>query len=300
MNEEMISFVEHASLESALNRLPEQFGGGRIFNRPIVGVAAGGDPIFSRYKKVVSPEHRSPPEIWLDSGLSLEDDETQVLSVLSIAFPYVRRIRDEGAKAVTMPPDIYSLGRNYANDFISDIQNRTVAFLKDRGYRAMAPSMSESFRILSQKEAPQFYSTWSERHIAFACGLGTFSLHEGLITEVGCNVRFGSIITDAPLEATPRKSDEPYANCLHYTSGECRKCAERCPGDAIDENGHDKVKCYAYGQIVAKEMSARLAPTLRPREQKTAEGTRVSYAVGCAFCQFGVPCTGRNPTGPNR
>jgi hypothetical protein len=32
------------------------------------------------------------------------------------------------------------------------------------------------------------------------------------------------------------------------------KASARCPGDAITEEGHDKLKCYLYGQVVAKEM----------------------------------------------
>ena len=132
--------------------------------------------------------------------------------------------------------------------------------------------------------------------MAFAAGLGTFSLHEGLITEAGCNVRFGSVITDAPLDVTPRKSDEPYANCLYYTKGECRECEKRCPADAIDEAGHDKIKCRGYVRIVAKEMFEKLGPLLKPRKH----GERVSYAAGCAFCQFAIPCMHRNPMAENK
>jgi len=57
-------------------------------------------------------------------------------------------------------------------------------------------------------------STWSERHIAFAAGLGTFSLTRAVITSKGCNVRFASLVTNAPLEVTPRKNNDPTANCL--------------------------------------------------------------------------------------
>ena len=69
----------------------------------------------------------------------------------------------------------------------------------------------------------------------------------------------------------------------------------RCPGDAINEEGHDKIKCREYGRIVAKEMTERLGSLLKPRKQSVADGEYVSYAVGCAFCQFDVPCTDKNP-----
>lgn len=245
----------------------------------------------------MAPEHLTPFEMWTENGLARDDDADRELRIVSIAFPYVKQIRDESAKAVTMPADIYSLGRNYANGFINDVQMRVIDFLQEQGYRALAPSMSPVFRIIRQEQPPEFYSVWSERHMAFAGGLGTFSLHEGLITEAGCNVRFGSVVTDAPMDAARRESDEPYANCLYYATGECRDCAKRCPGDAIDEKGHDKTKCREYGRIVAKEMTDRLRPLLKPREQRPGGSKSVSYAVGCAFCQFDVPCMDKNPMG---
>ena len=195
-----------------------------------------------------------------------------------------------------MPAEIYCVGRNYANAFIRDVQLKTVRYFESQGYRALAASLSPPFQILTQSKPPQFYSTWSERHMAFAAGLGSFSLHEGFITEAGCNVRFGSVITDAPLTVTPRKSDEPYANCLFYAKGTCRECEKRCPGNAITESGHDKLECRKYGVIVSKEMNERLGSLLNPHKRNVA-GVRIttSYPVGCAFCQFDVPCMDRNP-----
>ncbi len=133
--------------------------------------------------------------------------------------------------------------------------------------------------------------------MAFAAGLGTFSLHEGFISEVGTNIRIASVTTDAPLEVTPRLSDEPYANCLHYSKDTCRKCVERCPADAITtEEGHDKLKCWTYGRLVEKEMTERIGEALLKRHYRNVNDTDTySYPVGCAFCQFGVPCTARNP-----
>jgi len=57
---------------------------------------------------------------------------------------------------------------------------------------------------------------------AFAAGLGTFSLHEAFISEAGCNIRLASVITDAPLEITPRKGDEPFSSPSRSLSGPLR------------------------------------------------------------------------------
>ena len=295
MNKKAHQFFIDLFLTNELNRLPEQFGADRIFDPPLIGVSRGDDPIFNKFKEVVAPEHLTPLEMWTAGGLKSQEDTADRLRILSIIFPYVKKIRDESKKATTMPADIYCLGRNYANEFMKDVLRRTMAFFQDQGFRAAAGMLSPAFRLRLQEKPPQFYSLWSERHMAFAAGLGTFSLHEGLITEAGCNVRITSVITDAPLNVTPRRSDDPYANCLYYAKGECRKCEERCPGGAINAGGHDKVKCREYGVIVSKEMNKRFRPLLKPHERNVEGTIMVSYPVGCAFCQFKVPCMDRNP-----
>jgi epoxyqueuosine reductase QueG len=187
------------------------------------------------------------------------------------------------------------VGRNFANAFMDDVLDKTVAFFQDQGFQATSGMRSPAFQIIFNNNPMGIYSVWSERHMAFAAGLGTFSLHEGFISEIGCNIRIASVITDAPLDITPRNNDDPYANCLFYAKGKCKKCAERCPGDAITDAGHDKWKCYLYGQVVAQEMKNRLNDLLKPHLRNINGEKKWSYPVGCGFCQFDVPCMNKNP-----
>ena len=76
-----------------------------------------------------------------------------------------------------------------------------------------------------------YASNWSERHVAYVCGLGTFGLSKGLITERGMAGRFGSIVTDAELAPTPRKYSDPFEYCT-----KCGACQFRCPAKAIDKS----------------------------------------------------------------
>ena len=296
MNREILQFLEHHFAENKLNRLPEEYGGGRIFSTPLIGVSKGNDPIFKKFKEVVGPKHLTPFEMWVsDNNKDLIDSE---LRIISIIFPFVEKIRKQAQKPIKisnflLPAEIYSVGRNYANAFKEKICKETMKFLEEKGYSALAPMLSNKSTIVVNEK---LYSTWSERHIAFAAGLGTFSLHEGLITEVGCNIRLASVITNAPLEITIRKSDDPYANCLYYTEGNCRECIEKCPANAITENGHDKIKCYYYGEKIGRRMILRIGPILKPHVRRINGKLRApSFPVGCAFCQFGVPCMDKNP-----
>ena len=295
MNRDVENFLEDLFAANELNRLPDRFGGGRIFDRPLIGVSGGDDPIFLKFKDVVGPKHLTPAEMWEQSGLPVEENLAARLRIVSIIFPYVELIRRESKSTVEMPAEIYSVGRNFANAFMDDVLEKTVAFFQGKGYRAASGMRSPAFQIIVNENPVSVYSVWSERHMAFAAGLGTFSLHEGFISKVGCNIRITSVITDAPFEATPRKSDDPYANCLFYAKGKCRRCAERCPGNAISEQGHDKLKCYLYGQVVQKEMTQRLKDLLKPHLRYINGKEEWSYPVGCAFCQFDVPCMDRNP-----
>ena len=296
MNKRVQQFLKKEFFTSKLNLLHENYGGGRIFSKPLIGVSRGDDPIFQKFKEVVAPEHLTPLELWLAEGQ--EKIPPSNLRVVSIVFPFVDKIRKESKNAiklprVILPAEIYSLGRNYANTFKKEICSKTIEFFKKQGFNAVAGMTSDAFTIITKG---RFYSNWSERHIAFASGLGTFSLHEGLITEVGCNIRLASVITDAPLEVTIRKNNDPYGNCLYYSKGTCRKCEERCPGKAITEKGHDKKICWAYGQKVARKMIIRLKPILKPHNRRiNGVWQKQKPPVGCAFCQFDVPCMDKNP-----
>ncbi|MFX0029881.1 MAG: hypothetical protein ACFE8B_11765 [Candidatus Hermodarchaeota archaeon] len=288
MNKLILAFLVDLFSKSKLNRLPKSYGGGRIFVDPLIGVAQGDDPLFNKYKELISHKHLTPEEVWKSSNL-LEEEKSK-LRILSIVCPFTNQIRSESMRAKLMPAEIYSVGRNYANEFKIDVMKQTIEFFKREGFQATAGMLCNSFDIY-----PGFFSSWSERHIAFAAGLGTFSLHEGLISEVGCNIRLCSVITNAPLEITPRKSDELYANCLYYTDGTCRECEKKCPADAINEKGHDKKKCRYYGRIIEAEMTKRLGAILKPHWRRIDGKMVQSFPVGCAFCQFGVPCMDKNP-----
>lgn len=299
MNLQIQKFLEEQFIANGLNRLPEDYGGGPIFDLPLTGVSRGDDPIFNKFKEVVAPEHLTPAEMWLQSGFYNEDKIDAKLRILSVIFPFAKKVREESKTAQKMPADIYAVARNHAGPFMNDVMQEAARFFQDRGYRAVVATQSKAFRTIEKPNPFRRYAVWSERHIAFAAGLGTFSLHEGLITDVGCNIRISSLITDAPLRLTPRKSDEPYGNCLYYAQGTCKECIDQCPADAITEEGHDKIKCSAYLKTIQKVKIKSLGPILIPIVRQHLDGEKKTYPMGCAFCQFDVPCMDKNPVAEN-
>ena len=292
MNNEVHRFVEESLASSPLNRLPAPYGGGPIYGCPLTGVSAGDDPLFQRLKDVASPAHLTPAELWVGHGLPTADQ----LRILSVVFPFAGHIREAGVRNdADMPPEIYCIARNLANPLIESIMEAVTCHIEAKGFLAVAGGRSRLFEIFKEDEPFRIHSSWSERHVAFVAGLGTFGLHRGLITEAGCNVRLSSVITNAPLTVTARTSDEPHRDCLHFTKGSCGKCMAKCPIGAITQEGHDKHKCFRHGRKVSQVMQGRPLAALLKAHHRRINGTdRVSYPVGCALCQFGVPCMERS------
>jgi len=119
-----------------------------------------------------------------------------------------------------------------------------------------------------------YASTWSERHAAYADGLGTFGLSDGLITPRGKAMGAGSIVANIVIEPTPRLYTDHHAYCLFYSGDGCRGCIDRCPIGAIAEEGHDKRACRLYVNMTREYVSRHYG----------FEG------YGCGFCQTDVPC----------
>jgi epoxyqueuosine reductase QueG len=63
-----------------------------------------------------------------------------------------------------------------------------------------------------------------------------------LITPSGVCGRFGSLVTEADLGDNPLM-DSAEA-CLLKAGKKCGKCIERCPVNALTENGFDRRKCW--------------------------------------------------------
>jgi epoxyqueuosine reductase QueG len=152
--------------------------------------------------------------------------------------------------------------------------------LEEMGYSAVAPRYCDGYKVYPSGGG--FLSSWSERHIAYAAGLGTFSLNDAMITEKGIAVKFVSIVTDMKLQPDVRTAKSHTENCLYLSNGTCGACIKRCPVGAISKEGHDQMKCYAYVYGEASKQRAIAAGA-------SAQGS------GCGLCQSGVPCEYKNP-----
>ena len=73
-------------------------------------------------------------------------------------------------------------------------------------------------------------------------GIGSFGLHQLVITDSGCAGRFGSLVIDAKL---PAATPVPKERCEYYEFGTCIACLEACPMDAISKDQPlDRRSCW--------------------------------------------------------
>lgn len=233
-----------------------------FFDAPLMACAAAEDPLFLQYKNdpTIYGTALRLPEDWLPGAQS----------ILSFFMPYTAAIRSSNVPTCTEPSDAWLHARIEGQNFILKVSHMLAGWLCEAGYEAIVPADHPDYRVERHPERaalgePPYVSNWSERHAAYAAGLGTFSLSKNLITEKGVCGRFGSVITNAPITATARAYTDPYEYCTF-----CGLCGRYCPGEAISVGkGKNLIACQDF-----------------------LNTTKVKYAprYGCGKCQMNVPC----------
>jgi len=269
--------IRRYAAENPANRFPGSSD--RYFDEPLVGFAAADDPLFTGYKRIIGDFHLTPHEL---VAAAPEGEPWNPATIICWVLPVTRKTRESNRKESRHPSPEWSRTRSYGEQFNGALRKHVVAWLTGLGHRAVAPQFSPAWREFADTPVG-IASTWSERHAAYAAGLGTFSLNDALITPQGIAHRLGSVITDLSLTPGKRPWPDHRHNCLWYREGSCGACVGRCPVGAITrEGGHDKKRCRTY---VYEELPLMVGEL---------------YGVpqtGCGLCQTKVPCEGLVPPG---
>jgi len=209
-------------------------------------------------------------------------DSYQGGTVISVVLPINKKIRESNAVQKDFASKEWALLKAYGDGrFRKQLDRHIENFLNRMGYRTVAPSGAEWFKMYAT--ATGVISSWSERHIAYAAGLGTFSINDGFITEKGIAIRLSSFVTELKLTPDIRGAKSHTEKCLLCNKGICGACIKRCPVGAISKEGHDKLKCYKF--VYGEESSKRAV----------SYGGISETGSGCGLCQTNVPCECKNP-----
>ena len=248
---------------AASEALRPELAGLKLFDTPIFGYADARDPLFAGLKQ---PEAVGPqfllPEQWLEGAKS----------VLSFFLPFTDEVKHSNIGGDRPSPQ-WMHGRIEGQRMVIKLEEFVCGLLEKEGVRCVIPTADQRFRSVygpdpsleGEWQNASFTSNWSERHVAYIAGLGTFSLSKGLITPKGVAGRFGSLVVDRYFEPRPREYTGLYDYCIR-----CGACVKRCPAGAITlEQGKDHLKCA----MLVSQTHLPNAPY-----------------YGCGKCQTGVPC----------
>ncbi|MCL2852104.1 MAG: hypothetical protein FWE20_03585 [Defluviitaleaceae bacterium] len=246
----------------------------RYFDVPVIGYADGDDPIFESYKNVVCKNHLTPREAY---SKIRPDENPKKLTVISILLPQTKEVRDSNRRHRQDSPipsydwvDVKVRGR----EMQAKLNNAIVGILASNGINSFATDSTELIHAKFKTDPLSVDIQWSERHIAYAAGLGTFGLCGNIITEKGKAMRCASLIAAVEFPVTPRPYQHYREYCLFYPNGECKACIGRCPVSAISESGKNielcKERIWAGKPIVTEKYDL--------------------MEHGCGLCQLSVPC----------
>jgi hypothetical protein len=280
----------------------------------LLGFATGDDPLWQQLKTAVGPEHwtpveafaagqdpgaepagvpnpKQPPTPWAaqpapgpaarpGAGTATAAASAAELTVVSWALTQTEATKAANRREDRLPSEAWARARVFGQEANRELHRALLEALRAAGYEAVAPAQLPAWGELAPG-TNTWRSTWSERHVAYVSGLGTFGLSGGLITAKGKAVRFGSLVVKAVVPATPRPYTSPFAYCLHFSGDGCAECAARCPAGSVDVRGRDKEACMRH---------------LGRAEQHI--GRHYGFAgYGCGLCQTGVPCESGIPEG---
>lgn len=232
--------------------------GMKIFDPPIFAFASAEDEYFDLLKEEsVVGGHFILPKDWLAQGTT----------VVSYFLPYSRRVREGNKENMKEPSREWLHGRIEGQGLINKLSAYLEEQLVGAGYDTIVPSLDKRFYFNTSSEPREraFTSNWSERHVAFIAGHGSFGLSKGLITKRGVAGRFGSLITQLYIDPNKR----PYKKIEEYCS-RCGDCIDNCPVRAISlDRGKDHFICSKFLDMTKEKYKPR---------------------YGCGKCQVNVAC----------
>ena len=250
----------------------------------LLGVASGADPIWDYFKTdAVGDFHWTPREAFLRAFPRETSVRPEDLSVVSWILPFTEAATEPNRRQTFHPSYRWARFEGARCSYsIIPIQKLIENELTFRGIQAAAPyRLPESTTVRSERWG--LASPWSERHAAYAAGLGTFGLSDGLITPIGKNQITSAVVFRHKMQATPRPYSSHREYCLFFKDGSCGECIKRCPAGSVLAEGRNKMACWNHNFVTIRAW------------MKETWGRVDGY--GCGMCMTGVPCESRIPPG---
>jgi len=185
------------------------------YRDPIIGFVSADDPGFSNLPILTGFSHLLPGDLLPGAR-----------SIVSFFLPFAPGIVYANQAHKDLVAREWALAYQETNALIGLITSRLIEKLSHYGIKAAAEPATGNF------DQSVLKSHWSHKSIAVMSGIGSFGLHQMVITDAGCAGRFGSFVLDVelPIASPPKKE-----RCEYFETGACLDCVLACPVIALDE-----------------------------------------------------------------
>lgn len=272
-------------IEGTVRAMAAGHAGVTRYREPVFGYAGANDPAWRELRDRHVPGHLLPSDVLPGAQ-----------SVACFFLPFSREIVLANARA-RVCADEWALAYLETNALLAGICRELQSRLEKAGVRSAWQRPTHNY------DPALLRSTWSHKSAAVIAGMGTFGLHQMLITERGCAGRVSSIVVDVNLAgsagpalsrqtgdgrpaAGSRAWDRP-PSCGFLAGKICNACMKRCPVSAITEHGVDKQACQHRLNEVAAYFAKRTSIPGQPVPGKVD---------ACGKCATGpcalAPCPG--------
>ena len=236
------------------------------YGQPLVGFADAFHPYIQNLPHLISPTHELPQNILPDARI-----------IIAYFVPFTKELAKANRMDTLLASPEWARAYEETNALFAELNSKLITFIQENAGLAGITPKAATF------DQKLLISDWSQRHIAYAAGLGTFGINNMLLTRHGCCGRFSTVVTNLNLAPdAPIESDF----CLYKKNGTCGACVKHCPTGALTTDGYDRFKCYALCQENAKIYN------MFGSSYTTEDGTGVN-SVGsevCGKCITGSPC----------
>ena len=251
--------------------------GGRepAWEEPLVGFSRGDDPLTGGSRTISA--------LFSDAAGNLRGNVSRCKprpGELTVISGSCRRRKRPGTNTAGKRSACrrWARSRNFGEVFNMKLRDHVVGVLREAGHEAVAPMKSPLWR--QEKSARyDFASTWSERHAAYASGLGTFGLCDGLITPGGRRCDAAPWWPGSPFlrRSGPTTTTTPTASLISTAAA------------ANASSGARPARSPGRG------MTRRNASTTSTKSRNHTSSPDSDPASPCGLCQTGVPCEVKIP-----
>lgn len=217
---ELAEFIQESIIHEVNNRSFVT-----AYRDPLIGFVAADDPDFAYLSKWTAYDHLMP-----------EDLLPGARSVVSFFLPFAPEINYANQREREQVAREWAVAYQDTNALVGQITTRLIESLSQYHINAAAEPATGNF------DKSELRSQWSHKSIAVLSGIGSFGLHQLVITDAGCSGRFGSLVIDAELKIEKPERKE---RCEYYLLGTCLDCVFGCPVNAITEDDpFDRQACW--------------------------------------------------------